>query len=583
MENDRPRPAPEHLSAGQGAAGRRVAARLTLPQVIAQARTAYGNRDWDRAEQLCRAVLAARADQFDALMLLGAIAAQTGRAAEASGLLERACAIQPGSAPAHNNLANVLRDLGRRDAALAAYDRAIALAPDYAAAYANRANVLKELGQLDAAVAGYNKAIALAPGNAPACLQRGDALRELGRLDAALASYDQALAARPDDAEAHVMRGRLLEDLERPDEAVAAYDDAIAVRPGHAEAHFKRANALQELRRLGEAVAGYDRAIAARPDYPEARINKALTMLLCGRFGDGWPAYEARWQQHDIRQFDRGFAQPLWLGGEPIAGRTILLHAEQGLGDAIQFCRYAPLVAALGARVVLEVPGPLAPLMHGLDGVSAVIRRGAPLPPFDLHCPLMSLPLAFRTGLDSIPAPRAYLHSDAGLRSKWSARLGPKQAARVGIVWSGGTRHPNDRKRSIPLAQFRRLLPPGWEPVSLQKEVREEDRAALQAEPAITHLGEEIADFADTAALCDLMDLVVSVDTSVAHLAGALGRPVWLLLPWVPDWRWLLDRSDSPWYPTARLYRQQRRGEWDPVLEQVRTDLAALASRGALQ
>ena len=275
----------------------------------------------------------------------------------------------------------------------------------------------------------------------------------------------------------------------------------------------------------------------------------------------------------------RPFTQPLWLGTESLAGKTILLHSEQGLGDTIQFCRYAQLVAELGARVLMEVPEPLVGLLKDVRGVSHVIVRGSPLPTFDYHCPLLSLPLAFKTNLNSIPCSTKYVHADPVKLTHWTSRLGEKRHPRIGLVWSGRTEQKNDHNRSIALAALIPHLPADCQYVSLQKEVRKIDKPMLESSTNILHFGDELHDFTDTAALCELMDVVISVDTSVAHLSGALGQPTWVLLSFNPDWRWLLERDDSPWYPSIKLYRQPRVGDWDSVLVKLTADLAQLRSR----
>ena len=269
----------------------------------------------------------------------------------------------------------------------------------------------------------------------------------------------------------------------------------------------------------------------------------------------------------------RAFSQPLWLGQESLAGRTILLHSEQGMGDTIQFCRYAKLVSDLGARVILEVPKPLLGLLKQLSWVSEFVVDGSPLPAFEYHCPLLSLPLAFKTTVHSIPSPTAYLRADPGKLAYWTSKLGEKSTPRVGLVWSGRPEHTNDRNRSIGLATLLQYLPPGYQYVSLQKDVRDSDRPVLESRPDLLHFGHDLNDFADTAALCELMEVIISVDTSVAHLSGALGKPTWVLLPFSPDWRWLLDRDDSPWYPSVKLYRQPRVSDWDSVMKKVRAQL----------
>jgi hypothetical protein len=277
----------------------------------------------------------------------------------------------------------------------------------------------------------------------------------------------------------------------------------------------------------------------------------------------------------------RNFVQPSWLGEGALDGRTVLLHAEQGLGDTLQFVRYAPLVARRGARVLLEVQPPLLPLLSGFEGVASVLAQGTKLPAFDLHCPLLSLPLAFGTEIDSIPAKIPYIGVSDSRRAKWRERLGAREMPRIGIAWAGSTAHRNNAKRSLALAQFASLLStPGVEFVSLQKELSEPDAGLLPDFGNVLQLGEELADFADTAAVIERLDLVISADTSVAHLAGAIGKPVWILIPLAPDFRWLLAREDSPWYPTARLFRQQRLGDWNSVLGRVRTALVRLTQTG---
>ena len=341
----------------------------------------------------------------------------------------------------------------------------------------------------------------------------------------------------------------------------------LALRPDHAEAYYNRGIALQSMLRLPEALESYRRAVALRPDYALAHWNESLCRLLMGDFEGGWREYEWRREVREFAPQYHDFPRPLWLGEQEVAGRTILLHAEQGFGDTLQFCRYASLLAARGARVILEVQPPLKSLLTRLSGPAMVLAQGEPLPEFDLHCPLMSLPLACGTTLDTVPAAERYLTADPERVAACSARLGNTARPRVGLVWSGNPAHGNDYARSIALVDLLGSLDgAGVTFVSLQKDVRSHDRATLAARADILHCGEELRDFDDTAAWIEAMDLVISVDTSVAHLAGALGKPVWVLLPYAPDWRWLLEREDSPWYPTARLFRQPRSGDWDGVL-----------------
>lgn len=525
----------------------------------------------DAARDFYEQVLAMQPRQFNALQLLGTLVSQ-GNPGLAVDLLGKAIEIDPGHADVHSNRGIAFKNLARYDEAVASYDRAIALKPDYAEPHYNRGIALKDLKRFDEAVASFDRAIALRPDFYQAHTNRGVALQDLGRADEALASHDRAIALRPDYAEAHCNRGVALQSLGRLDEAVASFDQAMALNPDFAQACSNRGNVLQDLMRLDEAMASYDRAIAIQPDYAKAHLDKALGLLLLGDFDRGWKMYEWRWKaERDAGGTERP-PQTLWLGDVPISGKTILLHAEQGLGDSIQFCRYARLVGSLGANVLLEAPRALIGLFEGLEGVGTLVETGKPLPEFDLHCPLLSLPLAFKTTIDTIPTPEAYLASNPEKRQAWSERLGEKTKPRIGLVWSGSTAHRNDRNRSLALENLVAHLPGNFEYVSLQSEVREVDRKTLQGS-TIRDFEGQIEDFSDTAALCDLMDLVISVDTSVAHLAGALGKTTWVLLPFMPDWRWLLDREDSPWYRSLKLYRQPRYGDWEPVLRRVAMEL----------
>jgi tetratricopeptide (TPR) repeat protein len=663
-------------------------ARLTPTQAIRHAGTAYNSGQWANAEQLCRMILRVQADFYDALNLLGIIAAQTRRIAEAADLLGRAALAQPDNADAHNNYGNILKDLGRHEAALESYERALRIRPDFAEAHCNRSvvllelkrldaallscdraiaikpnlaeahcsrgAVLMELNQSDAALASYNQAVAIRPNYADAYFNRGNALKELGRSAAALASYDQAIAIDPRHAKAYSNRGVVLNELKRWEAALASYDEAIAINPDSTETYSNRGLVLKELRRLelalascneairlnpeyaeaysnrglvlrelnqpeaalasceqaivikpdlaaaysnrglvlnelnqlNAALASFDRATALKPDFADAHWNRSHTLLLGGDYERGWLEYEWRWsnEHSPLIKYKRGFPQPLWLGAEPLSGKTILLHSEQGLGDTLQFCRYAKRVAECGAKVILEVQRPLVSLLASLEGVAQIAARGDALPDFDYQCPLLSLPLAFKTTLSSIPAPVRYLKSNSEKVLEWQERLGAKEKLRVGLVWSGGFRPDQpelwsiNNRRDIPLAKLAPLKHPTIEFYSLQKgQPAESELADLIAKgwdgPQLRDYTQQLQDFSDTAALIEQLDLVISVDTATAHLAGALGKAVWLLNRFDTCWRWLLARSDSPWYPTLRLYRQQTAGDWDQVVQKVRRDL----------
>ena len=444
---------------------------LTLPDAMQRAADAYTAGNFAEAEHLCKAILNAQADHFNALHLLGVI-----------------CGIQ---------------------------------------------------GHAELGLEYLRKATAINPHSAAACWHMGIALADLRRPEEAVASFDRALELQPDYVEALVNRGNLLQELRRPEDALRSFSRAVELRPGFAIAHY----------------------------------NEGLCRLQIGDFENGWRAHEWRMQVEQLDKAKRDFKPPLWLGEEPLLGKTILLHAEQGLGDTIQFCRYARLVASQGATVLMEVQPWLKSLLTQVEGVNRLFVFGETLPAFDCHCPLLSLPLAFKTTLESIPPDVPYLGSDPIAVSKWRSKLSNPTLPRVGLVWSGATTHRNDHNRSIPLANFAWLVSDRVQLVSLQKEVRAADKLVLDERKDIQYLGDDLDDFTDTAALVELMDLVITVDTVVAHLAGAMGKPVWILLPFNPDWRWLLEREDSPWYPTARLFRQPAPGDWNSVIARLKSEL----------
>jgi tetratricopeptide (TPR) repeat protein len=518
-------------------------------------------------------VVAVRPDYVQAHANRGDILNRLERFEEALASYDRAVAIHPDFADAHANRANVLHALKRFDEAMASHDRALALRPDLAEAHTNRGSTLHELMWFDEALASHDRALALRPDYTEAHYNRGNALHKLKRFAEALASYERALALRPDFVEALANRGVALDGLNRFEEALASYDRALAVRPDYAKAFVDQGDSLCELRRFEEALASYDRAIELRPDYAEAHGHEAMWRMLIGDFERGWQKLEWAWIAVRQRNAKRIFWQPQLFGSNELKGKTVLVHAEQGFGDIIQFCRYVPLVAERGARVILEVYETLCELMGTLPGVAQIVTAGEPLPDFDMHCPLLSLPLALGAGSATIVSQTPYLRASPQAVTDWNERLGPRGRPRIGLAWSGRPSHDNDHNRSMKLGSF---LPPlaGFDAtyVSLLKDVRADDAPVLQGSDVLD-FSKELKTYTDTAALIANLDLVISVDTSVAHLAGALAKPLWILLPFTPDWRWLLDRDDSPWYPTARLFRQDETRGWDSVMARVRAAL----------
>lgn len=557
----------------EAATKRAAAARDSSLRQLQNALAAHRRGSLGEAIQGYMRVLSAHPAQPDALHFRGVALAQQGRPAEALDSLSLALRVQPENAAIHNHYGNALAALARHTEALASYDRAIELDPACADAHYNRGVTLMELDRAEAALSSYQRAIELNPTYAQAHNNLGNALSNLDRPVEALSCYERATQLNPQFTDAWTNRANLLRRLVRYEEALESSDQALRCDPGNAAAHGSRGAVLASLGRYEEALTCYRQATDLNPCLADAIWNKAIAHLSRGEFAEGWIHYEARWKVKSLGLLQRVGPQPPWRGGE-LRGCTILLHAEQGYGDTIQFSRYAPLVAAMGGRVVLGVPSALRALMSSLQGVDRVVSQGE-LPPFDEHCPLLSLPLAFHTDLASIPAPASYLRADEEARTRWRTRLGKPDKARIGLVWSGQVTHSNDLNRSIALEQLLPLTRCPVEWVSLQKDIRASDQSVLARTPRIQRFGEDLTDFADTAALISELDLVITVDTSVAHLAGALGKPVWILLPYVADWRWMQDREDSPWYPSARLFRQASPKDWESVIERVQAELRA--------
>ena len=536
----------------------------------------------DEAIEAWRQAVANRADHPEAHSNLCIALKDKGRLEEAVEAGRRALAIRPDYAEAHYNLGNALMEKGDLDEAIAAFRQTIALTPGFSGAHNNLGVALKDKGQLDEAIAAYRQALVLTPGFADAHNNLGVAFKDNGQLDEAIAAFRQAIALNPDFADAHFNLGNALRDKGLLDEAIAAYPKAIALTPDFADAHNNLGIVLKDSGRMDEAIATYRQAIGLTPDLADAHFNLALLLLQLGDFRPGWEEYEWRWKTKPFLPARRDFPQPQW-DGSPLDGRTILLHAEQGFGDALQFIRFAPLVKQRGGRVIVECQESLRRVLPSMGQDLQVVAKGQPLPAFDVHCPLLSLPHRFATEMTTIPKDIPYLHADADAIETWQQRWAPySHALKVGIVWAGSPTHKNDRNRSVKLATLTPLAEVrGVRFISIQKgEAATEAKSPPQG-MELLDAGQELKDFADTAALVATLDLVIAVDTSVAHLAGALGKPVWVLLPFSADWRWLFDRSDSPWYPTMRLFRQRRAGEWDPVVAEVREQLQALVkSRG---
>jgi tetratricopeptide (TPR) repeat protein len=566
---------------------------MTEPDAFSFALLMHRQGRLTEAEQTCLAVLKSQPTHFAATHLLGIIAMQTQRPELATQLIRTAIELCPDRAEPHYNLGLARTMLNRPLEALANYDRAIALKPEYAAAHNNRGNLLRSLGRLEEALRSYDEAIAHQPDHADAFNNRGAVLMELRRFDAATTSFARAVALRPDGASMHINLGHALRDLGRLEPALAHYDKAIALRPDAAEPYRHRGVAQAAMGQFEAALTSYDQALALRPDDAEAqrrrdlcRVALSLRQLSLGDYDLGWKNFEARWPA-GFAIMRRAIATPAWTGDYPIDGKTILVHAEQGFGDTLQFYRYVPLLAA-GTNVILDVPRPLLRLLRGLNGVRSIITHDDPMPAFDAWVPMMSLPLAFRTTVDSIPASVPYLNADAERTAAWKDRLAALPGRKIGLVWAGAPRSDRpdeqpwsgsvDQRRSITLDHLAPLA--GVPDVCLISLQKGEPAAQTRTPPdgmVLQDWTDELDDFADTAALIEALDLVIGVDTSVVHLAGALGKAVWVLNRYDQCWRWLRDRTDSPWYPTARLFQQRSPGDWHGVIGDVVATLHAKA------
>ena len=435
-------------------------------------------------------------------------------------------------------------------------------------------------GQLEDAAWLLTHALAIDPDHARAHNDLGETLRGLGRHEDALPHLERAIELEPTLAHAYGNLAATLVALNRPEEALLWAQESLRRATDKAVAHCDLGSLFGRLNRTKEAIRQYDLALALQPGNVRARYFRGLMRLTLGLMPDAWAEHEARLQLPALMSGARAFAAPIWSGRENLSGRTILLSTEQGFGDTIQFVRYVPMVAARGATVMLEVQRGLGALFQTIPGVTRLFEVGDPLPAFDLHCPLMSLPAAFNTNLGTIPSTVPYLSADPALVAAWSRTLGPWQKMRVGLAWSGSLQHADDRNRSVPLG----LLAPLLQRTDIachvvQRDIQDADRQAMASFPALADHGTALTDFAETAALIASMDLIVTVDTAVAHLAGALNIPAWVMLAHSADWRWMQDRDDSPWYPSLRLFRQKRRGDWHGVIEQVSANLDQWAIR----
>ena len=543
-----------------------------------RALAAYKAGQFAEAERLCAEFRRSDPGHFDATSLLAVLQCRSGRHEDALASFDTMLAVRPDHAEAYLDRGLILQVLTRPSEALASYDKALAINTDYAEAYNNRGTVLADLRRHEEALESFDRALTIRPSYPDALHNRAMVLHRLARLAEALAHYDAVLAMRPDDADTLRRRSDVLRLLNRFEEALASCEAALAIRPDMAEAHNNHGLILEELRRLPEALASFAKAQELAPDYAEAHWNEAALRLLTGEFLRGWAKYEWRWKRDGAAAL-RDVSQPQWDGLASLYDKTILLHGKGPLGEAILFSRYVPQVAARGAHIILDVPEPLRPVMRSLVGGAHVLSDGEKPPRFDLHCPLASLPRAFGTKLETIPSATPYLRAPTDALLAWEMRLGAKKRPRIGLVWTADPGNENDRNISIALAPLLRPLTGEATFLPLQKAPGPSDEALLKSQSNIFDPTDMVGDLSDLAALVSRLDLVISIDSALAHLAGALGKPVWILLPFTPDWPWQLGRNTTSWYPTARLYRQAKPGDWHDVIAKVAADLPSLVAR----
>jgi tetratricopeptide (TPR) repeat protein len=498
---------------------------------------------------------------------------------EAISYYDQAIRLKPDYAEAHNNKGKAHKDKGDLEKAAACFQRALQLKADFAEPYFNLGDVLSTQGQIEAAIENYGLALRCRPNMIEAYNNLGNAHKTRGNYDAAIENYSQVVKLKPGLAEAYYNLGstfRLKGDYQA---AVANLRHALRLKPQYAEAHNNLGLTFKNQGDLDQAIENLSQALRIKPQLAEAHWNRSFTYLLNANFKDGWRDYEWRFQQAKWKTlYPHRYSGPRW-DGITGSGKTIFIHDEQGLGDTLQFVRYIPLVKSRCRKVIFETRKSLIPLLQGFPGIDRFVIRSTTQPAsenWDFYTPLLSLPKIFGTDLETIPTDVPYIYADTGKVAHWRNRL-PGSRFKVGIVWAGRPLHTNDRNRSCKLAQFYPFSKiPGIQLIGLQKG---EATAQTQHNPAqfvLTNYGEEFKDFSDTAGLIENLDLVISVDTAVAHLAGAMGKPVWALLPFVPDWRWMMDREDSPWYPSMRLFRQKTQGDWGPVFQRVEKELKPL-------
>jgi tetratricopeptide (TPR) repeat protein len=545
----------------------------TIAEALAAAARLHEGGNLAEAERLYREVVQADPRQAVAWHNLGLLARQRGQAASAIELMTRSIQLEPGQPTFHNNLGAMLQSQSRPAEAATCYARALQLKPDYADAHCNLGSAYKDQGRVAEAIACYTRALEHNPELAEAHFNLGVLYQEQGQFDKAESRYRLAIRARPAYAEAYNNLGALYKRQDNLADAMTCYSRALEFRPNFAEPLNNLGNIFHTQGRVAEALVCYEQSLRINPRYAQAHYNRAVANLAAGNLAEGWAEYEWRWRCPDFRK--PAVNKPRW-DERPLDSRVLLVTAEQGLGDTLQFIRYLPLVEERFGRAIAQVQTPLVPLLRA-SGFGNVVGRDEASGHYDAYIPLLSLAGVFETRLDTVPAKIPYLSANQELVARWREALGTDRRFRVGIAWQGSPTYRGDRFRSIPLAHFAPLAQEGVELVSLQKGPGVDQLAGIEGQFAVRDFGDQLdgqqGPFMDTAAIMMNLDLVVTSDSAVAHLAGALGVNVWLALPITPDWRWLSDRDDSPWYPTMRLFRQTTFDNWTEVFARIADEL----------
>lgn len=548
-----------------------------MPTLFNLANMLHATRQWSEATQYYGQILELAPERIEILCNLGVNFLASGDGLNAAASFRRALVLQPAHVDASFNLGALLQSQGKHKEAVEIYANALEAQPDLSLLRLPLANAYRALGKWMECAKEYRNILRTEPDHVGALFNFGLALQIQGHHDEAIACYHHARELDPDNHDVLINLGAVLEETQQFETALACYEQALLINPSSVEAHINTAAILTLQGRLAESIASFDRALEIAPNNPDAHYSRGLSLLRMGDYKEGWKEYDYRWLSVDA-PLKPEYHGEQWLGDSDLQGKTILLYAEQGLGDTIQFVRYVELVAARGAKIVLAVPAALIPLLKGLDGVDRLVAQNeaGSLPAFDFQCALLSLPAAFKSELSTIPKRCPYLYAPSERVTYWMSRLAKNGKPKIGLAWAGNPQHKNDKVRSTPLSNLSPLWSSGNRAfLSLQKDIPARDAALLNQTASIEDLSASLTDFAETAAIIASLDLLITVDSSLAHLAGAMNVPVWIMLPYLPDFRWLMGRQDSPWYPSARLFRQSGTGDWASVVDAINTALIA--------